>query len=294
MSAAATRVAVVTGGNKGIGLGVVRAIAKAANFSGDVYLTSRDAKRGLEAVNALMAEGLIVHFHQLDILDKGSIEKLRDFMDGKYGGIDVLVNNAGIAFKGAATEPFAEQAEVSIRTNFWAVKDTCHLLFPVLKSGARVVNVSSCEGFLPKIRGKEPAAGALRRKFALSGSTLTAAELGQMMEDFVQAAKDGTHHERGWPNSTYVVSKVGLSALTRIQQHEFDVSDPEGHNDLVVSHVHPGYVDTDMTSHKGPLTIDQGARSAVFAALLPPLTELKGRYFWDNCQEVDWVNGPTP
>ena len=49
-----------------------------------------------------------------------------------------------------------------------------------------------------------------------------------------------------------------------------------------------------MTSHKGPLTIDEGARSTLYAALLPPNTPVRGAYIWKNCELVDWVNGPTP
>ena len=64
--------------------------------------------------------------------------------------------------------------------------------------------------------------------------------------------------------------------------------------DIVVNHVHPGYVDTDMTSHKGHLTVDRGAESAVFAALLPPNTDIRGAYIWHDCQVLDWVNGPLP
>jgi carbonyl reductase 1 len=70
-----------------------------------------------------------------------------------------------------------------------------------------------------------------------------------------RAAKSGNHKADGWPNSTYQVSKVGVSALSFIQQRAFD-ADPR--EDLVVNAVHPGYVDTDMTSHRGPLTIEQG------------------------------------
>lgn len=69
------------------------------------------------------------------------------------------------------------------------------------------------------------------------------------------AAQTGNHEKLGWPNSTYVVSKIGLSALTRIQQRHFD---SDSRADIVVNCCHPGYVDTDMTSHKGPLTIEQG------------------------------------
>lgn len=71
-----------------------------------------------------------------------------------------------------------------------------------------------------------------------------------------RAAQAGNHFELGYPNSCYVVSKVGVSALTQIQQRTFD--NDTSRIDLVINSVHPGYVDTDMTSHKGPLTIEQG------------------------------------
>jgi NAD(P)-dependent dehydrogenase (short-subunit alcohol dehydrogenase family) len=69
------------------------------------------------------------------------------------------------------------------------------------------------------------------------------------------SAKGGKHEKEGWPNSAYSVSKVAVSALSFIQQRAFD-ADPR--EDLVVNAVHPGYVDTDMTSHRGSLTIEQG------------------------------------
>merc|ERR1712117_938368 len=51
------------------------------------------------------------------------------------------------------------------------------------------------------------------------------------------------------------MSKVGLSALTRIQQQDFDKT-PD--TDCVANHVHPGYVKTDMNNHKGPLPSTKG------------------------------------
>ena len=76
-----------------------------------MYLTARSSERGMAAVSELMKEGCTVHFHQLDIDDAASIERVRDFMKDKYGGIDVLVNNAAIAFKNAATEPMGVQVK---------------------------------------------------------------------------------------------------------------------------------------------------------------------------------------
>ena len=106
-------------------------------------------------------------------------------------------------------------------------------------------------------------------------------------------AKEGKHVENGWQNSAYSVSKVAVSAMSRIQQREFDEKHPD--MDLVVNHVHPGYVDTDMSSHKGPLTVEAGAEAIVWAALLPPMIkEPRGAFIWHDKQIVDWVNGPLP
>ena len=98
-------------------------------------------------------------FHQLDITDTHSIANLKKFIQEKYGGLDILVNNAGIAYKviklwtiwlynilntsflqGNATEPFAEQARVTMATNFTATVNVCNSLFPLLRPGARFVH----------------------------------------------------------------------------------------------------------------------------------------------------------
>merc|ERR1719402_1486015 len=141
---------------------------------------------------------------------------MREFMKEKYGGIDVLVNNAGIAFKNAATEPFGVQASVTVKTNYWSNRRTCEILFPILKPGARVVNMSSSAGFLKNIKGE-----SLRAR--LAAEDLTVEELDEMMTDFVKTANEGTHGDHGWPTEprvTYIVSKVGWSALSRIQQRQ--------------------------------------------------------------------------
>jgi len=280
-----SKVGIVTGSNKGIGFAIVKGLAKA--FSGDVYLTSRNEERGLAALKELESEGVSVKFHQLDIGDEASIIKMATFIKEEYGGIDILVNNAGIAFKHDATEPFAHQAKVTIQTNYFDNKMACEHFFPLLRSGARVVNVSSSCGFLPRIPGEK-----LRKDFAKSDSTLTVKELDAMMKDFIDSAEAGNHADKGWPNSTYVVSKVGWSALSRIQQREMDKDMTR--SDIVINHVHPGYVATDMSSQKGQLSTDIGAGSSLFAALLPPETDIKGKYIWADCAIIDWVNGPRP
>ena len=55
----------------------------------------------------------------MDLTDKASKQKLLDHLDKEHSGYDVLMQNAAIAFKNAATKPFHEQAEITLKTNFW-------------------------------------------------------------------------------------------------------------------------------------------------------------------------------
>lgn len=282
------KIAVVTGANKGIGYGIVKSLCQ--KFDGVIYLTARDEKRGQDALKSLKELNVCKHpekirFHKLDILDTNSIQTLHDHIKTEHQGLDILVNNAAIAFKNDAVEPFGQQAEVTLQTNYFALLTLCHILFPLLRPHARVVNLSSSAGHLSNIKKDE-----LKKK--LLDESVTEEQLSAMMNDFVKLAKEGRHTEAGWPNSAYSVSKIGVTKLSFIQQATLskDASRP----DIVVNPVHPGYVDTDMSSHKGPLTIDEGARSAVFAALLPPdVKEPRGQFVWYDTTIVNW-DGQKP
>ncbi|CAK1546613.1 unnamed protein product [Leptosia nina] len=267
----ATKVAVVTGSNKGIGFAIVRGLCQ--RFDGVVYLTSRDISRGRNAVAELNKEGMQPRFHQLDITDPTSIEVFRDYLKNNYGGLDILVNNAAIAFKGNAPDPVAVQAEQTIFVNYFSVLSTCDFLFPILRNGSRVVNISSSAGRLKNIPSEK-----LRNRF--KDTSLTITELSSLMQQYVDAAEAGTHAAE-WGNSSYVVSKVGLTALTKIQQRML------ADRDIKVNAVHPGYVDTDMSSHRGVLTIDEGAAAPLFLALDAP-NSVKGEYVWYDKKIVSW------
>lgn len=271
-----TKVAVVTGANKGIGFAIVRGLCK--RFDGAVYLTSRDIERGNKAVEELTKEGLNPKYHQLDITDKQSLETFRDYIKENYSGIDILINNAAIAFKHNAPEPVSVQAKQTLFVNYFSLVATCEILFPILKTGARVVNVSSAAGHLTYILSEE-----LRQKFL--DPKLTVSGLSALMQKYIEAAKQGTQAEE-WGNSSYCVSKVGVTGLTMIQQRLLR------DRGIIVNAVHPGYVDTDMTSHRGPLTIDQGAVAPLYAAL-DIAESLPGQYIWFNKTKVDW-NGVKP
>ncbi|XP_022336941.2 carbonyl reductase [NADPH] 1-like isoform X3 [Crassostrea virginica] len=256
------RVAVVTGSNKGIGYAIVRGLCK--QFDGDVFLTSRKDDLGKEAIKSLNSEGLSPKFHQLDITDQASIGRLKDFLQKMYGGLDILVNNAGIAYKLNSTAPFAEQAEVTIKTNYFGTLAVCEALFPLLRPHARVVNVSSMVSTFVIRRCSEE----VKSKFL--NNKLSVDELTSLLKDFIHATKNDSHKRKGYPSSAYGMSKVGVSVLTEIQ-HRLLSADPR--DDIVINSCCPGYVDTDMTSHKGHKTIDQGADTPLYLALLPPGTK---------------------
>ncbi|KAI7724569.1 hypothetical protein M8C21_030448 [Ambrosia artemisiifolia] len=89
------RIAVVTGGNKGVGLEICRQLA---DHKLTVVLTARDQQRGADAVAKLHSSGLTdVVFHQLDVTDPASIASFASFIDAQFGKLDILVNNAGIS-----------------------------------------------------------------------------------------------------------------------------------------------------------------------------------------------------
>ncbi|XP_001365412.1 carbonyl reductase [NADPH] 1-like [Monodelphis domestica] len=264
-----SRVAVVTGSNKGIGFAIVRDLCQ--KFSGDVILTSRDTTRGQAATKKLQEEGLNPIFHQLDIDDPQSIRTLRDFLKERYGGVDVLVNNAGIAFKVADPTPFPIQAEVTMKTNFFGTKAVSAELLPLVKPRGRVVNVSS----MVSLRSLKSCSPELQQKFR--SDTITEEELVRLMEKFVEDTKKGVHQKEGWPNSAYGVTKIGVTVLSRI--HARQLNEQRKGDKILLNACCPGWVRTDMAGPKATKSPEEGAETPVYLALLPPdATEPHGQF----------------
>nr|ACQ58769.1 Carbonyl reductase [Anoplopoma fimbria] len=268
-----TKVAVVTGSNKGIGLAIVRALCK--QYQGDVYLTARDVTRGQEAENSLASDGLKPKFHQLDINDLNSITTAAAYFKEKYGGVDVLINNAGIAFKGADTTPFPVQAEVTLKTNFFATRDMLTHFLPLIKAGGRVVNVSSFVGS----RALNKCKPALQQRFR--SEDITEEELVGLMEQFVEQAKSGEHEKGGWPDTAYGMSKTGLTTLSMIHARRLSKERPK--DGILVNACCPGWVRTDMAGDKAPKSPEEGAITPVYLALLPAgATDPHGKFVSDK------------
>ncbi|MGD1893604.1 MAG: SDR family oxidoreductase [Cyclobacteriaceae bacterium] len=149
-------IALVTGGNRGIGLEVCRQLAKAGH---QVILTSRDEEKGQQAVDELDNERIISH--PLDVTNDDSIEKVRRFVEEKFGRLDILVNNAGINYD---TWQNAEQADLetveeTFNTNVLGPWRLSQAFIPLMRKNGygRIVNVSSGAGALNGMGGGTPA-----------------------------------------------------------------------------------------------------------------------------------------
>src|SRR5690349_9264033 len=88
------RVAIVTGGNRGIGLEICRQLAARGDMR--VVLASRDVSKGEKAIKTFKNHLDNVDSLALDVADGRSIEKFAAEMAGRYGRCDVLINNAGV------------------------------------------------------------------------------------------------------------------------------------------------------------------------------------------------------
>ncbi len=89
--------------------------------------------------------------------------------------------------------------------------------------------------------------------------------------------QNGRHTQKGWPNSNYGMSKLGVIALTKILARDTP--------SMMVNACCPGYCDTDMTSHRGTKTAEQGARTPAMLALMPD--KVSGMFFQEE-KPIKW------
>jgi NAD(P)-dependent dehydrogenase (short-subunit alcohol dehydrogenase family) len=146
------RIALVTGGNRGIGLEVCRQLAE---LGIKVILGSRDAARGVAAAKELVAEGLPVETRQLDVASAKSISECMNWVRLNMGRLDILVNNAGIMIEEGDADPM-EEIEIireTMQTNVYGPFLLSRLAIPIMKSRryGRIVNLSSGMGSLAEM-----------------------------------------------------------------------------------------------------------------------------------------------
>lgn len=214
---AETRIALVTGGNRGIGLEIVRQLSRTGIMA---VLGSRDLDKGREAAGKLASEGLEPPVVALDVRDAASIRSAVEEVLSLFGRIDVLVNNAGILKEGQTPEE-SKVLEVSPQlaietydTNTLGPLRMMQAVVPIMQKGGygRVVNISSGAGQLSDMQAGYPA--YRMSKAALNALTrVTAAELGPAPVKVNAMCPGWVRTDMGGPNATRSVEQGAETAV---------------------------------------------------------------------------------
>ncbi len=221
------KIALITGANKGIGFETARQLG-AQGLT--VLLGARDKTRGEEAAQTLKNEGIDAQFLLLDPADAATIEAARAQVEAKFGHLDILINNAGVALSAdyeLSNRVSSDVLRETFELNVFGLHEVTRAFWPLLEKSeaARLVNVSSGLGSLTLL-----ASGALDayKPFPFAYDTSKAAV--NMMT---------LHYANQWQGTPHRANAI-----------------------------HPGSVKTDMNPH-GDLTVQEGARTSVELALIP-------------------------
>jgi NAD(P)-dependent dehydrogenase (short-subunit alcohol dehydrogenase family) len=168
------RVALVSGGNRGIGLEVCHQLDERGYT---VVMGSRDGEKG-----RIAAEGLEWNVipQQLDVADAGSVDRMAAFIEEEFGQLDILVNNAGISNDEGqrGVDADLDRVKESLEANLFGAWRLCEMAIPLMRRNGygRIVNVSTGLAALEDMGGGSP--GYRVSKTALNALTrILASEL---------------------------------------------------------------------------------------------------------------------
>ncbi len=155
------KVAVVTGGNRGIGRGVAEALAREG---ATVALTARSVAAAERAAREIGGGAL---GFECDVRDASAVQRLFRELERAAGGTDILVNNAGIGIFGPVADTSFEDWRAVIETNLNGVFYCCHEAIPQMRrrGGGYIFNISSLAGKNPMVNS----AAYNASKFGLNG-----------------------------------------------------------------------------------------------------------------------------
>jgi NAD(P)-dependent dehydrogenase (short-subunit alcohol dehydrogenase family) len=224
-----TKVALISGANKGLGLETGRQLGK-LGFT--VLLGSRDPLKGEVAARLLREDGIEAKVVKLDVTRQSDIDAAAAMVEAEFGKLDVLVNNAGVMIekgwtKNTTSETTLENLRATFEANLFAVFALTKALLPMLKASeaGRIVNVSSILGSV-----------SLQ---ATKGSPTYSTKL-----------------------FAYNASKAALNVLTISLAHELRGTK------IKVNSAHPGWVKTDLGGSQAPMGVVEGAKTEVELATL--------------------------
>uniref|UniRef100_A0A914EDH0 Carbonyl reductase n=1 Tax=Acrobeloides nanus TaxID=290746 RepID=A0A914EDH0_9BILA len=274
-----TKIYAVTGSNKGIGYAIVKGLSEKIS-NAIIYLLARNSALGESALTKLKSESngkqiSEVKFHQLDITNDESSKRFAEYLKSTHGGLDVLVNNAGISgnYTGLGqgnTDPIDKEAEHVLGVNYYGTKRITNALLPLIRPGGRIVNLCSLMGVMDG-SGYMSNLGKYDEKYIhkFNSPDFTVKDVDEFVDDYIRLSKEEVktgepkRKQGGFfegPYSAYAVSKASdiayTVALSRVVKDR----------NITVNGCCPGYVGTDLNHNSGHLTTDQGADTPIYLA----------------------------
>src|SRR5258708_32372716 len=136
------RVAIVTGGNGGIGLGIARGLAQAG---ATIVIAARNAEKSLKAVAELEALRAKADFIAVDLASPISCRALIGETVARYSRPDILVNNAGMSIRKPPETYTVEEWRQGIQTNLTGAFVLCQAAHPIMERqrGGKIINIGS-------------------------------------------------------------------------------------------------------------------------------------------------------
>lgn len=229
----AQRIALVTGANQGIGYALVEGLAARMRPNDLVLLTGRNPRRVADAAaQAASARGTIarVQGRELDVSDASAIAKLASELHDSYGGVDIVISNAGARI--TPRRPPEEQIDAFVAVANEATLAILRSFGPILRPGGRLLVVASALGTL----------GHLDRRLHPLFDNATLDEIESVTSSWRAAVHAGTAQAQGWPRWINVPSKVAQVAAVRAAARHRRATDLP--NNTLLAAVCPGLVDT--------------------------------------------------
>ncbi|MFD8007386.1 SDR family NAD(P)-dependent oxidoreductase [Streptomyces mirabilis] len=229
----ASRIALVTGANQGLGRALAEGLAARMDPDDLVLLTGRSHQRVSDAareVAQLPGTRSHVQGQVLDVTDTDDIARLADELRARHGGVDVVLSNAVARL--LPEESQAERADEFIDVSNTATHAILRSFGSVLRPGGRLIVVASSLGTLGHL---DP-----RLHHLFDGASLDQVEYA--VESWRSAIHNRTAEEAGWPRWLNVPSKVAQVAAVRAvaaERRERDLADG-----TLIASVCPGMVDT--------------------------------------------------
>ena len=160
------KTAVVTGASKGIGFAIADALLKQG---ANVFVCARDKSELRRAIEQLSQHGH-AEGEVCDVRSEEQVKMMLDECERVFGGVDILINNAGMGVFGKTVEEISsDEFRQTLETNLFGVFYACHYAIPKIKArgGGYIINISSLAGQNP-----HPKMAAYNAsKFGLNGFT---------------------------------------------------------------------------------------------------------------------------